>query len=222
MKKWLICLCLLSHFAFAATPEPEPASETKNPTPAQQLQMGVHHLRHFMQQEPPPGPRQIAQFLDTEIAPFFDFAHMTRAATGRFYHRLDPEQRWQMTQEIKQLFLTRLAQGLTGYQNQTVRFLPARIAPDGQEAMVGLYLLNPGVFPSKIDFRLAHSNQGWRVVDVAANGQSAVIYYRQMLTQRFMQQAKKSPAKPGNNGGCPIQSEASKYPASCWTSGFSG
>lgn len=172
-----------------------PAPEHREPapaaiTPAMQLRMGMDSLLAFMNQDPRPAAPAIARFLDGEIAPFFDFEHMARSAGGRLYTQLSPQQRDEMADEIKHLFLTRLTQKLASYGGQQVRYLPTRIAPDGQQAVVSMMVLDPGsYYPSRIDFRLIGGKQGWAIIDIAANGQSAVMYYRQQLERERMMRA---------------------------------
>lgn len=156
------------------------------PSPQQLLQTGVESLIALMSQEPAPSSMAVAHFLDQRVAPLFDFDTMARAASGRYYQSLSPRQRTAMADEIKQMFLTRLALGLTYYKGQKVRFLRPRFSPEGDEAMISMAILNPGRYPARIDFRLAPEGNNWRIIDLAANGTSAVVYYRKMLVDEMM------------------------------------
>jgi len=181
----------------APAPGPNPNVATADITPAMQLRMGVDSLLAFMNQEPRPASPAIARFLDSEIAPFFDFNHMARAAAGRFYLRLDAGQRAAMAEEIKRLFLTRLTEKLVNYGGQRVRYLRPRLAPDGRRALVSMTILDPGsYYPARIDFRLAQGPNGWAVIDIAANGQSAVAYYRQQMRRELMLRAYRQQRQP--------------------------
>ena len=101
-------------------PQPAPASPPidTQPSPLQQLRIGVESLMAFMNQDPLPAPSTIARYLDQEIAPMFDFDAMARAAGRRYYQTLSPRQKAAMADEIKQMFLTRLTQGLVAYEGQ--------------------------------------------------------------------------------------------------------
>ncbi|MCB1726202.1 MAG: ABC transporter substrate-binding protein, partial [Gammaproteobacteria bacterium] len=70
---------------------------------------------------------------------------------------------------------------------QQVRFLPPRAGNDGKTAQVSAAVLNPGSYPARLDFRLYRSGNQWRVYDVAANGQSAIVHYRQQLMRQMQQ-----------------------------------
>jgi len=154
--------------------------------PALQLRMGVESLLVYMHKDPKPGPYAITRFLNEEIAPFFDFEHMARSSAGRYYYRFTAEQQQGMAQEMQSIFLTRLAQRLVGFSNQEIRYLPSRISSSGKEASTSLVISNFGNYPSRIDFRLHLADNGWTIIDIAANGQSAVVYYRQQLMRKLM------------------------------------
>lgn len=185
----------------AATPADKATQALPRPsgmTPVERLKMGVDSLIAFMSKEPVPAPSAIARFLDEQIAPMFDFDAMARAAAGRYYLRLSPRQQHAMAEEIKHLFLTRLTEGLAVYSGQQVRFLRPRLSPDGREAALGMLILHPGSYPARIDFRLAREQSGWRIIDLAANGSSAVVYYRRMLAATLARRAyRPGPPVPG-------------------------
>jgi phospholipid transport system substrate-binding protein len=55
--------------------------------------------------------------------------------------------------------------------------------PDGRTGTASIAVLNPSAYPARIDFRFYRGAEGWKVYDVAANGQSAVAYYRREFRQ---------------------------------------
>ena len=72
------------------------------------------------------SPEALAAFLDSEIAPFFDFEHMAKTAGGRLYERLEDAERQAIVARIKQSFLSKMADKLGNYDQQQVRFMPPR------------------------------------------------------------------------------------------------
>ena len=49
---------------------------------------------------------------------------------------------------------------------------------------VSVGILRPSSYPSKLDFRMYRSDDGWKVYDVVANGRSASAYYRMQLNRK--------------------------------------
>ena len=77
--------------------------------------------------------------------------------------------------------------------------------------MVSAAILNPGTYPARMDFRLYRSGDDWRVYDVAANGQSAIVHYRRELMRQIrqqkmqqMRQQQRQPMRPGGPMGRPV------------------
>jgi len=154
-------------------------------SPDQQLRDGVNKLLGFMRREQAPSAEELATFLDNEIAPFFDFAYMTKVAGGRMYRVMDEDRQAQLAASLKQRFLGKLAERLGAFDNPDVKFLASRVNPDGRTGTASLAILQPKGYPARIEFRFYRQDGDWKVYDVVANGQSAVAHYRRELRQRM-------------------------------------
>jgi phospholipid transport system substrate-binding protein len=196
---WLCAAMVISSGAVKAQPE-ETSSAATNPAtasaepetpvanPAVALRAGIDKLLTFLNRETAPDESEFAAFLDAEIAPFFDFDYMAKTAGGRMFARLSAEEQAAATASIKASFLGKMAERLTGYTGQEVRFLPPRAGDGGRTAQVSAAILNPGSYPARLDFRLYHADDSWRVYDVAANGQSAIVHYRREMMRQLQEQ----------------------------------
>ena len=210
---WLLAGVLLAGSAYALPPYgPGPGvgpgpmpfgGPMVNPqmnAPALALRAGIDKLLAFLDSDPKPNADALAAFLDSEIAPFFDFQYMAETAGGRMFERLSDEEQQNVVTDIKQSFLTKMAEKLGGYENQRVRFMPPRGGNDGRTAQVSVAVLNPGSYPARLDFRMYRSGDQWLVYDVAANGQSAIVHYRNQLMrdmrERRMQQMRQMTPPP--------------------------
>lgn len=161
------------------------------PGPAAILKQGLRKLMAFAGGDRKPDRLQAEAFLEREIAPYFDFAYMASWAAGnRLWQQMGREQQDELVQLIKQDFLTTLATRLTGFGDQQVQVLRPRGVAEN-EVIVSVSILNPQAYPARLDFRFFLAEDGWRVFDVAANGSSAVMHYRQqfrrMMRERMMQ-----------------------------------
>ncbi|MGD8957922.1 MAG: ABC transporter substrate-binding protein [Chromatiaceae bacterium] len=202
--RWLLVGAVLAMGGAQAVPQYEstPVPDVRGPlavvppkNPALALRAGVDRLLAFLNAETRPSAEALAVFLNSEIAPYFDFDYMAKSAGGRLYENLDEPRRQAMAEDIKRTFLTKMAQKLEGYDDQQVRFLPPRAGNDGRTALVSVAILNPGTYPARLDFRLYRQSEQWRVYDVAANGQSAIVHYRRQL-MRDMQQRQMRRMRP--------------------------
>jgi phospholipid transport system substrate-binding protein len=149
-------------------------------TPSVLLKQGIGKLTGFIKSGQAANRAQARAFLKTEIAPYFDFAYMTRWSAGPAWRRMGPEQRARMQEQLTESFLTTLAQRLTSFTNQPVRFF----TPRGQgrnDVRVSAWIMQPSGYPTKLEFRFYRGRNGWKIFDVKADGNSAVVYYRKQF-----------------------------------------
>ena len=146
------------------------------------LKQGMENLLAFLRQSPPPDPVQLAAFLEAEVAPAFDFTYMARAAAGPLYRNMDDAQQQRLEQKLKEMFLGTLAERLAAFDRQQVSYLPPRRGR-GNRATLSVMIQNPAGYPAKLDFQMLRGDEGWKVVDVAANNTSALAFYRNYFRQ---------------------------------------
>lgn len=165
--------------------------EKKNPEVQEAgviLKAGLGKLLGFFNGPQAPSRAQIAAFLDKEIAPYFDFDYMAKWAAGASYPRMSEQQKNKMGAELRTRFLVTMAQKLSSFNQQTVRYLAPRVA-GRNKVELSIAIGNPGDYPARLDFRMYKAKDGWKVYDVSANGSSALVYYRQYFRQK-MQRAR--------------------------------
>jgi len=156
------------------------------------LKEGMDRLLKFLGEQDSMNKLQVAAFLDREIAPYFDFDSMAQWVAGPAYRSMSPKERSELTAWLESDFLSVLASNLVGYQGQQFRMLTPRRGPRGA-VNINVAILRADTYPSTLQFRMAPSDQGWRVYDVVANGRSASSYYRVQF-QRMAGQVKGGPA----------------------------
>lgn len=152
------------------------------------LREGMTKLLKFLRQSERRDPKMISAFLETEIAPYFDFDYMADWAAGPMKRYMNDQQKTELGHKVKEMLLSTLAKRLGSYGNQDVRFYRPRPAgPNEVKVRVGI--LQAGGYPANIDFRFYRSESGWKVFDVAANGNSALAFYRQHFMNQMRSKA---------------------------------
>jgi phospholipid transport system substrate-binding protein len=144
----------------------------------QTVREGLDALMEFLKQEPRPTEMKVSAFLEEKISPYFDFERMAEMVMGPQIQSLTKEQRIDLVQTIQQDFLRVMATHLSTYDSQRIRYFRPHQRREGF-AMVTVGIMNPNSYPSRLDFRLYKTADGWKVYDVEANGSSAIRYYRQ-------------------------------------------
>ena len=148
--------------------------------PAQVLSRGIDRLTGFLIGARDPTPEAVAAFVHDEIAPYFDFAYMAAWAAGPYHRQLDEEQRARLAARLEQLFLGALARNLGSFTQPLPRIDIYRPRPgrSGGETIVPARVIFASGFAVRLEFRFYWNGTAWRIFDVAANGASAVAFYR--------------------------------------------
>ncbi len=193
MKTTLFCFLILTAAVVQAQPPARampgygapPVRAQAEPGPAAVAARGLDKLMRFLENSD--GDLQkLGAFLNREIAPYFDFAYMARVVAGNLWARMDESQRRRLANRIKRQFLATLVERLGDYDRQQVRVVSQRLSPDGRSGVVTTAIQDPRGYPARMDFRFYRSKSGWKVYDVSANGQSAVVHYRRQFRQALM------------------------------------
>ena len=165
---------------------------TQAVTPPVLLKEGIDKLTGFIKSGNAANRAQAIAFLNAEIAPYFDFAYMTRWSAGPAWRRMGADQRARMQEQLTESFMVTLVQKLTSYTNQQIRYF----SPRGQgrdDVRVSAWIMQPNGYPTKLEFRFYLSDRGWKIFDVKAAGNSAVVYYRNQFRDslRYSQPAQR-------------------------------
>jgi len=165
----------------APMPRP-PVPEYAKGSPAAVLEEGMERLLERLRSKDL-NTDLLRNYLDNEVAPYFDFDYMAKSAAGNMYRHMSEGQRIRMAKRIKQQFLSTMVQRLISYNNQTVSVVSQRMQPNARTGMVTTAIRGPKGYPTRLDFRFYKAKEGWKVFDVMANGQSAVVHYRRQFRQ---------------------------------------
>ena len=167
-------------------PGTRPAQSTQPPAsePAILLKAGIQKLTRFTQSDEARDRARALTFLKTEISPYFDFEYMTRWAAGPTWRHMSAEQRASMQEQLTSAFMGTLVQKLTSYTNQPIRYFTPR-GQNSNDVRVSAWIMQPNGYPTKLEFRFYHSANGWKIFDVKAAGNSAVIHYRNQFRHMY-------------------------------------
>jgi phospholipid transport system substrate-binding protein len=156
--------------------------QSRTSEPAAILKAGISKLTKFIKSGAAKDNAKAMQFIQSEIAPYFDFEYMTRWSAGPAWRRMSPEQRATMQQQLTASFLTTLAQKLGTYTDQPIRYFTPR-GQSRDDISVRAWIMQPTGIPTKMEFRFYKGKDGWKIFDVKAEGNSAVVYYRKQFRE---------------------------------------
>jgi phospholipid transport system substrate-binding protein len=171
-------LLVIAPFANAYYPQ----QQTNQDDPVRHIKTALDKLEKFTSNTSTANPVLLKSFIENEIIPHFSFDEMSRWITGPYAQRMTQEEKTDFQARLKEAFLNSLSKHIGSFdaiQNR-VRFYPTRYR-GYDEATVSTQVYRPNGYPVKLDFRMRLVGQDWKIVDVRANGTSAVIYYRKMF-----------------------------------------
>ena len=166
------------------TSPPAPATRT----PLDVLKDGIEKLQDFIASGEIYDQEKFEAFVNSEVKPFFDFDEMSRLVLGRYFQEMPPPQRQKFKARLEDMFLMAFMRQVSQHAGPQPRvdFLRPRFrGPDEVEALARV--LFPDGSAKRLVFRFHRGDRGWKVYDVAANGTSAVLYYR----RHFMNQVRR-------------------------------
>lgn len=190
-RRILVSLWLAALLA-VAVPLVCPAGEqTDFPPPPMRpdalLREGIERLTDFLSTGNRPNPTQIQAFLERDIAPYFDFGYMARWAAGTLHRRMSDDQKVALSDHLRTTFLAALARNLGSYAQPlpNIDVSDAARGRSDNEIAVFATIRWRNAAPLGLEFRFYWSAEGWKIFDVAANGASAVGFYRRYYTEQL-------------------------------------
>jgi len=185
---FLVLVSTLAHTVnaapYASYPPYYRAPQSDSSAPLNIVKKGINKLTTFIRNGGAENPEQARIFLETEVEPYFDFNYMARWAAGPAWRTMTPEQRAIMQEQLTQAFMNTLAEKLTSYTNQPIRYFTPR-GQGSDDVRVSAWIMQPNGIPTKLQFRFYNSEAGWKIFDVKAGGNSAVVYYRKQFRNLY-------------------------------------
>jgi len=177
-----LSLLLVSSWSFAYNgPVQDPRIKALyTPTdPAYIIQTTLQKITTFSSNSDKVNPVQLRGFIENEIIPHFDFDNMSHWITGRYARNMSAKDKSDFQRNLRETFLSSLSKHLGSFdaENTTVKFLKTRYR-GRDESFVSTNIYRPDTLPVRLDFRMRRDGDDWKIIDVKANGSSAVLYYR--------------------------------------------
>ncbi len=134
------------------------------------------------------NPVKLRGFIENEIIPHFDFDNMSHWITGRYARNMTDQDKADFQRNLRETFLSSLAKHLGSFdaKNTRVQFSPAHYR-GRSETFVRTSIYRPDAPTVQLDFRMRRDENSWKIIDIKANGSSAVLYYRRHFMSQLRQ-----------------------------------
>jgi phospholipid transport system substrate-binding protein len=183
-----ISLLLISSWSFASPASPAAVTSTD---PAYVIHTALNKITTFSSNSDKVNAIKLRGFIENKIIPHFDFDNMSHWITGRYASNMTDKDKSDFQRNLRETFLSSLSKHLGSFdaKNTQVRFQPARYRGPA-EAFVNTRIYRPDTLPVHLDFRMRRDKNNWKIIDVKANGSSAVLYYRRHFMSQLRQYQK--------------------------------
>lgn len=129
-------------------------------------------------------PNEIYKLVESDILPHFDFARMSQWVLARYWRTATPQQREQFQTQFRNLMVNTYSNTLLRYSGEKITYLPTRLDPSSDTALVRTSLLNGDSGQSiPIDYRLYDDHGDWKVIDLTIDGVSLIANYHDSFAE---------------------------------------
>lgn len=136
---------------------------------------------------PGTGERNIAdlvEIVNAKVMPHVDDGRLTSSAVGRYWRQASPDQQGRLREQFRQLIVRIYASALAQVSNETVEVLPPRGPPSATRAIVRTRAQGKAD-AIRIDYRLIHGAQGWKIYDMSVLGVWLAQNYRSSFAREI-------------------------------------
>ena len=121
---------------------------------------------------------QVAQFVDQTINPHTDFNKISELVLGKLWSSASGDEQARFKQEFQTLLVRTYSRAFVEFKDWTVRFLPLDMENGASKVVVKTEVLQPGLQPISVNYRMLLANGAWKAYDIMIEGVSLVTNYR--------------------------------------------
>ena len=122
--------------------------------------------------------RKINEFVNTVIYPHADFDLISSLVLGKLWKDATLEEKDRFKKEFQTLLIRTYSRAFVEFKDWSIRFLPVNPEEDERKVMVKTEILQPGLQPIAVNYRMLNSKGEWKVYDILIEGVSLVTNYR--------------------------------------------
>jgi phospholipid transport system substrate-binding protein len=121
---------------------------------------------------------QVAQFVDQTIYPHTDFDKISELVLGKLWNSASSDEQTRFKREFQTLLVRTYSRAFVEFKDWTVRFLPLEMENGASKVVVKTEVLQPGLQPISVNYRMLLANGEWKAYDIMIEGVSLVTNYR--------------------------------------------
>ncbi len=121
---------------------------------------------------------KVAHFVNEAILPHTDFDRISSLVLGKHWRTATPDERDHFKQEFQTLLVRTYSRAFVEFKDWSIRYLPIEMEGEATKVIVKTEVLQPGLQPVAVNYRMFLSNGEWKAYDIMIEGVSLVTNYR--------------------------------------------
>ncbi|MCK5728290.1 MAG: ABC transporter substrate-binding protein [Methylococcales bacterium] len=122
--------------------------------------------------------KQITTFVESAIYPQVEFNYIAALVLGKHWKNATADEKKQFQEAFKTLLIRTYSRAFLEFNDWSVRYLPLNMEAGAKKVIVKTEILQPGVQPIGINYRMRLSKGTWKAYDIMIEGVSLVTNYR--------------------------------------------
>lgn len=122
--------------------------------------------------------KKITEFVHSVIYPHADFDLISSLVLGKLWKSASPAEKEAFKREFQTLLIRTYSRAFVEFKEWSIRFLPISQDEDQRKVMVKTEILQPGLQPIAVNYRMLYNKGEWKVYDILIEGVSLVTNYR--------------------------------------------
>lgn len=121
---------------------------------------------------------QVTQFVDGVITLHTDFDKIAPLVLGKHWKTATAGEQERFKHEFQTLIVRTYSRAFVEYNDWTMRFMPLEMSHESTKVVVKTEILQPGLQPVDVNYRMFLTKGEWKVYDIMIGGVSLVTNYR--------------------------------------------
>ena len=121
---------------------------------------------------------KVNKFVNETILPHTDFDRISSLVLGKLWKTATPDEQARFKQEFQTLLVRTYSRAFVEFKDWSIRFLPLEMEDGATKAIVKTEVLQPGLQPVAVHYRMLLSDGEWKAYDIMIEGVSLVTNYR--------------------------------------------
>jgi phospholipid transport system substrate-binding protein len=128
---------------------------------------------------------QVTQFVHGVIDPHTDFDKIAPLVLGKHWKTATTEEQERFKREFQALLIRIYSRAFVEYNDWSIRYLPLEGSNAATKVIVKTEVLQPGINPVDVNYRMFLSQGEWKVYDIMIDGVSLVTNYRTSFSEEI-------------------------------------